>query len=184
MTSEALKTFDHSIQDALELLGHFDALNSNPPPPEIEVFKRAGIVMALAALETYFEDRLIEAADAITRSEKPRSHLSDFFRDSLESDLKFFHTPSTDRVRPIFSKYLGLDITQGWSWNNCDSPTARIELNKLAKLRGEIAHRSVRPISGEPQTSKHIVKREDLRKYIHFVQQIALTTDLYIDKEL
>lgn len=60
MTSKAFLTFDHAIQDAIELLDHFDALNQHPPPPEIEVLKRAGLVMALAALETYLEDLLVE----------------------------------------------------------------------------------------------------------------------------
>jgi hypothetical protein len=53
MTSKAFQTFEHAIQDAVDLLNHFDALNSQPPPPEAEVLKRAGLVMALAALESY-----------------------------------------------------------------------------------------------------------------------------------
>ena len=53
MTSRAFQTFEHAIQDADDLLNHFDALNKHPPPPEIEVLKRASLVMALAALETY-----------------------------------------------------------------------------------------------------------------------------------
>ena len=40
MTSKALQTFDHAIQDAVDLLSHFDSLNKKPPPPEIEVLKR------------------------------------------------------------------------------------------------------------------------------------------------
>ena len=66
MTSRALQTFEHAIQDADDLLNHFDALNKHPPPPEIEVLKRAILVMALAALETYLEDRIVVAADAIS----------------------------------------------------------------------------------------------------------------------
>lgn len=58
MPSRASQTFDHAIQDAIDLLAHFDALNTKPPPPQIEVLKRASLVLALAALETYFEDRL------------------------------------------------------------------------------------------------------------------------------
>lgn len=54
MPSKALQTFDHAIQDAVDLLAHFDALNKKPPPPEIEILKRASLVMALAALEAYF----------------------------------------------------------------------------------------------------------------------------------
>ena len=118
MTSNAFQAFSHAIQDAVDLLNHFDSLNKSPPPPEIEVLKRASLVMALAALETYFEDRLLEGAEMISSRPNSEPHLATFFKESLENDLKYFHTPSTDRVRPIFQRYLGLDVTEGWSWNN------------------------------------------------------------------
>lgn len=184
MTSKALQTFDHAIQDAIDLLNHFDALNTNPPPPQIEVLKRASLVLALAALETYLEDRLLEAAESISARPNSGSYLADFYKKSLESDLKVFHTPSTDRVRPIFKKYLGLDVTEGWTWNNCDSVMARKGLNQLAKKRGDIAHRSGRPLPGESHPSPHAVTRDDLRKHIHFVKQIARSTDEFLDKKL
>ncbi|ELQ8317046.1 hypothetical protein R2571_005937, partial [Pseudomonas aeruginosa] len=112
MTSQALQAFNHAIQDSTDLLKHFDALNTKPPPPDIEVLKRASLVMALAALETYFEDRVTEA---VASKCQPNSALSDFYRNSLEVDLKSFHSPSTDRVRQIFQKYLSIDISEAWS---------------------------------------------------------------------
>ena len=60
--SQASKDFDESIQDAQNLLNHFNTLNEHPPPPELEVLKRAGLVMAMTAWETYVEDRLREAS--------------------------------------------------------------------------------------------------------------------------
>lgn len=178
MPSKASLTFDHAIQDAVDLVNHFDRLNSQPPPPENEVLKRASLVMALAALETYFEDRLVEAVDAVAGSGE--SHLSTFMRDSLANDLKYFHTPSTDRVRPLFQKYLGLDITDGWRWNMMEPAAARTELNRLAKKRGDIAHRSGRPANGVP--AKHAVSRDDLRRHIHFIRQVVLATDAVLAK--
>lgn len=184
INSQAFQTFEHAIQDSVDLLNHFDALNTNPPPPEIEVLKRASLVMALTALETYFEDRLIEAVDKISSESAAKTHLVRFYKGSLERDLKVFHTPSTDRVRPIFIKYLGVDITDGWGWNNCEPAQARKELNQLAKKRGDIAHRSWRPRSGEAQPSGHAVKRDDLRKCIHFIKQLASSTDDYLREKL
>lgn len=181
MPSKALQTFDHVIQDAIDLLNHFDALNTNPPPPQIEVLKRASLVMALAALETYFEDRLVEASEALC-AKSSDIVLAKFLQESLANDLKFFHTPSTDRVRPIFLKYLGVDITECWAWNNVDPAGARLELNRLAKKRGDIAHRSWRPADGQPQPQRHAVTRDDLRKHIHFVRQLAQATDSYLAK--
>lgn len=172
MPSRASRTFDHAIQDAVDLVNHFDKLNTQPPPPENEVLKRASLVMALAALETYFEDRLVEAVDALCGGDSAQTR---FMRDSLVNDLKYFHTPSADRVRPLFQKYLGLDITDSWKWNMMEPSGARNELNKLAKKRGDIAHRSGRPATGVP--AKHAVSRDDLRRHIHFIRKLVVATD-------
>ncbi|ATE70760.1 HEPN domain-containing protein [Lysobacter capsici] len=178
MSSKASLTFDHAIQDAVDLINHFDKLNTQPPPPENEVLKRASLVMALAALETYFEDRLAEAVEVVAGSGE--GHLQLFIRASLDNDLKYFHTPNADRVRSLYQKYLGLDITDGWKWNNMEPKAARDELNRLAKKRGDIAHRSGRPINGNP--TKHAVSRDDLRRHIHFFRQLVLATDAALAK--
>ena len=182
MTSRAFQTFEHAIQDADDLLKHFDALNKQPPPPEIEVLKRASLVMALAALETYVEDKIVEAADAVSGLGSEENHLVKFYKSSLESDLKFFHTPSTDRVKAIFVKYLNIDVTEGLTWNNYDPTKARSELNKIAKKRGDVAHRSWRPVAGHP--TPHAVTREDLRKSIRFIKDLVKATDAFISEQL
>ena len=138
MSSKALQTFEHAIQDAIDLLAHFDSLNKKPPPPEIGVLKRASLIMALAALEVYFEDLLVESVTALCDKSSSNARLSEFFQTSLEKEIKTFHTPSTDRIRPIFAKYLGYDVTEAWSWNQYDPAKARSELNRLAK-KGEIS---------------------------------------------
>lgn len=178
MKSRALLSFEHAIQDATELLDHFDSLNKNPPPPEIEVLKRAGLVMALAALEIYFEDLLVESVEELCGHVGTSEHLKEFIRSSLENDLKMFHTPSSDRVRPIFVKYLGYDVSDAWVWNNIDPSKARLELNRLAKKRGDIAHRSGRPLPG--QAMQHAVTREAMRKHVHFIKELVRTTDAFV----
>lgn len=180
MKSKALEKFEHALQDSTDLLKHFDALNTKPPPPDIEVLKRASLVMALAALETYFEDRLLEAVNVICVKNNNEKILADFYQQSLETDLKYFHSPNTDRVRKIFLKYLGVDISEGWNWNNCDPTKAKAELNRLVKKRGDIAHRSLRPTFKESQPKQHAVTRDSLRKHIHFVTQLANATDGFL----
>lgn len=179
MSSEALQTFDHAIQDAVDLLNHFDSLNKQPPRPEAEVLKRASLVMALAALETYIEDRIKEMAGEVTGVGSEKSRLAAFYRASLDNDLKYFHMPSTDRIRILFEKYLGIDVTEGWVWNHYDSARARSELNKIARKRGDIAHRSWRPAPGQP--TPHAVTREDLRKHIRFIKDLVAATDSYLE---
>lgn len=182
MNSEALHSFEHAIQDAVDLLGHFDSLNKHPPPPEAEVLKRASLVMALAALETYVEDRIVEAADTVAGRDPAAGHLARFYRQSLETDLKYFHTPSTDRIRAIFLKFLAIDVTEGWAWNHYDPARARAELNRIAKKRGDIAHRSWRPRPGVP--TPHAVTRDDLRKHIRFLRDLVGATDAYLRVKL
>lgn len=60
--SKAKQAFHYSIKDAEELLEHFDSLNAKPPPANAEVLKRAGLVMALTAWETYVK-LLVEKTD-------------------------------------------------------------------------------------------------------------------------
>lgn len=182
MTSSAFETFQHAIQDAVDLFNLFDALNKNPPPPEAEVLKRASLVMALAALETYVEDRIVEAANAVSGVGSEQSPLVQFYRSSLQNDLKFFHTPSTDRIKAIFKKYLDVDITEAWVWNHFDPVRAKSELNKIAKKRGDIAHRSWRPVAGQP--TAHAVTRDDLRKHIRFIRDLVEATDNFLGELL
>ena len=47
------------MADAEELLAHCNSMG-HPLPQKAEVFKRAGLVMALTTWETYVEDRVLE----------------------------------------------------------------------------------------------------------------------------
>tara|TARA_R110002072_G_scaffold187924_4_gene344721 strand:+ start:1355 stop:1903 length:549 start_codon:yes stop_codon:yes gene_type:complete len=182
MASQAFEDFSHVIQDSVDLMHHFDTLNVLPPPSGIEVLKRASLVMALAALETYFEDRVSEAATAACANNHSEESLKRFYKNSLEQDLKSFHSPTVDRVRTIYTKYLNLDVTEGWSWNNCNNVEAKSRLNDLVKKRGDIAHRSLRPMPGLPVV--HAVTRDDLRKHIHFIKELVNATEVYLESKL
>ena len=182
MTSQAFENFTHAIQDSADLMMHFDALNKKPPPPEIEVLKRASLVMALAALESYFEDRVTEAVKLACEKSNAEDRLKVFYIQSLESDLKHFHSPTAERVKVVFLKFLDLDITGGWVWNNCSQEQAKAELNRLVKKRGDIAHRSLRPTRGQPVA--HAVTKDDMRKHINFIKELVKATDAYLEENL
>lgn len=91
--SRASDTFAQSILDAENLLKHFNTLNTKPPPPEIEVLKRAGLIMALTAWETYVEDRVLESA-----AERLRSLTSELNSTAVRGFIA--HRPSECSVRP------------------------------------------------------------------------------------
>jgi hypothetical protein len=88
--SKSRQTFDASIKDAEELLAHCDSLG-HPLPQKAEVFKRAGLVMALTAWETYVEDRVLEGVKH--RLSVDATHAEKFMLAKLDEELKRFNTP-------------------------------------------------------------------------------------------
>ena len=180
--SRAYQTFEDSIKDAEELLNLFNEINSQPPPPRAEVLKRAGLVMALTAWETYVEDRLEEAVSKNLVYLKG-CYVGNFVRKKLDQDLKQFHNPTSDKCKRIFQEYLGFDdVTKGWKWSNFKPEDARKTLNEWISKRGEAVHRSKPATSGPP--APHLVKKEELEKLIRFIKDLVQASDKYIDSML
>jgi hypothetical protein len=172
--SRASDTFAQSILDAENLLKHFNALNTKPPPPEIEVLKRAGLIMAMTAWETYVEDRVQEAAAERLRG-LADSSIAAFMQSKLEDEIKRLHNPTSDKVIQIFRDYAGIDLASKWCWNNHDQKAVRERLNGYIKLRGDVVHRSRTIIPGPP--AAHPVTKEDLARAIRFLNDLVQTTE-------
>ena len=179
--SEAKISFEYGIQDAEDLLGHFDAINKKPPPERAEVLKRAGLVMALTAWETYVEDRVSEGLNK-KLSIVAGSYAGNFIQKRLQRDLKQFHNPTAEKTKHLFSEYLGVDVTQGWQWANTDSARARKLLNQWISKRGDAVHRSKPVNNGSPVP--HLIKRDELAKAIRFIKELVKATDAYLDANL
>ncbi|MBO8086100.1 hypothetical protein L0E83_10035 [Marichromatium gracile] len=179
--SEAKISFEYGIKDAEDLLAHFDSANTNPPPDNAEVLKRASLVMALTAWETYVEDRVSEAL-AKKLSIVSGSYAGNFIENRLKQDLKQFHNPNSDKTRKIFLDYLDVDVTQGWTWANTDPARAKKLLNQWISKRGDAVHRSKAISNGPPLP--HLIKREDLAKAIRFIKDLVNATETYLEKNL
>ena len=174
LISKAKETFDQAILDAENLLGHFNALNTKPPPPELEVLKRAGLVMAMTAWETYVEDRLLEACQKRLEGLKD-SAIASFVEKKPLEEIKRLHNPSSDKTIQLFREYTGVDLDGRWTMNPLDSKAVQKRLDKYLKLRGDVVHRS-RPVSnGDPLP--HPVKKEDLSKAISFLRRLVEATE-------
>ena len=172
--SRASDNFAQSILDAENLLKHFNALNTKPPPPELEVLKRAGLIMAMTAWETYVEDRVLEATTARLRGLTDVS-IAALVQSKLDDEIKRLHNPTSDKAIQLFRDYAGVDLTDKWFWNNYDAKTVRERLNQYLKLRGDVVHRS-RPIAqGSPNA--HPVTKEDLEKAIRFLKDVVQATE-------
>lgn len=178
--SKALVSFESSIRDAEDLLAHFDAM-SKPPPPNAEVLKRAGLVMALTAWETYVEDRVREDVTRRLRAVSG-SYVGKFVLARLEEELKRFHNPTADKTKKLFHDFLEVDVVAKWDWPNCDPAKAKKTLDDLISKRGDAVHRSKSQASGT-QTAPHLVKREELEKAIRFLKSLAEATDKALFEE-
>jgi HEPN superfamily RiboL-PSP-like protein len=171
--SRAAATFDSSIEDATTLLGHFDNVHK-ASPENAEVLKRAGLVMALTAWETYVEDRVVEAVQSRLRVLEGSS-VGKFVAGKLEEELKRFHNPTAEKTRRLFLDYLDIDVSSGWKWLNFDPASARKTLDELISKRGDAVHRAKSVNGGAP--GPHLVKREDLEKAIRFLKGLVAATD-------
>jgi hypothetical protein len=177
--SRAADAFADSIKDAEELLQHFDSINSKPPPPNAEVLKRAGIIMALTAWETYVEDRAAEALAERVHGLNG-SPFADLVNKKFREDLKKLNNPNSTKTCNLFSDYLGLDVSAHWAWSNMDVRAVKQRLDELLAKRGTAVHRS-RPTLVEGNNG-HLVKREELEKGIRFLRTLVEKTELAFKK--
>jgi hypothetical protein len=171
--SRSSACFSSSIEDATTLLGHFDALHKQQPD-SAEVLKRAGLVMALTAWETYVEDRVQEAVQARAKVVNG-SPVGKFVTKRLSEELKRFHNPDSEKTRRLFLDYLEIDICTSWKWLNYDPAAAKKTLDDLIAKRGEAVHRSKAVAIGSP--AAHLVKRDDLDKAIRFLKGLVEATE-------
>jgi hypothetical protein len=172
--SKAKIAFENSIKDAEDLLAHFDAL-AKPPPENSEVLKRAGLVMALTAWETYVEDCVLEEVTARLRVVNG-SYVGKFVLRRLEEELRRFHNPTSEKARKLFNDFLEVDVTAAWEWQHFDSAKAKKTLDELISKRGDAVHRS-KPSTTGASPAPHLIKREDLEKSIRFLKSLVDATD-------
>jgi hypothetical protein len=172
--SDAAKAFERSITDAQELLERFDEENSQSSARNAETLKRAGMVMAMGAWETYVKDRIKEEFEVYLKPVEG-SIVGRFVQKKLKDDLKRFYNPNAERTKHIFNDYFEIDITQGWIWNNYDILQAKKTLDSIVGKRGNAAHQA--NTSPKPDCSRHIVKRDELDKAIRFLKGLVEATD-------
>lgn len=172
--SQAAITFAEAIQDAENLLAHFNTLNTQPPPPQIEVLKRAGLVMAMTAWETYVEDRVQEASNA-RLSAVADSSLGQFVKAHLDKEIRQLHNPTAERTLQLFRDYAGVDLTAHWQWNQVNAILAKQKLNQYLGLRGDVVHRS--RVKSKGPTPAHPVTKDELQKAIRFLKELVQATE-------
>ncbi|WP_197491477.1 HEPN domain-containing protein [Methylomonas methanica] len=172
--TKAFDAFERAIRDAEQLLARYDAEKSASNGHNGEVLKRAGLVMALAAWETYVKDRIHSEIDTWLQA-VDGSPIGKFVRRRLEEDLKRFFNPNSERTRRIFIEYFDTDITKDWVWDNYDSSTSKKALDALIAKRGDAAHKA--NTAAHSSAEPHKVKREELEKGIRFLKGLVAATE-------
>ncbi|MDO6693839.1 HEPN domain-containing protein [Aliiglaciecola sp. 3_MG-2023] len=169
--SRAGMSFKVAIQDAEQLLSRFDNEKNTATNVNSEALKRAGLVIAMAAWETYVKDRFREEIDSWLASVNG-SLLGNFVLRKVDEDLKRFFNPNVDKTKQLFKSYFEIDITSGWCWDNYQVSQAKTALNALISKRGDAAH-----IATTSPNQLHTVKRDELDKAIRFLKGLVKATE-------
>jgi len=170
--SESLQNFKFAINDAKELVSCYDAMNKSSCDAAPDVLKRATLILALTAWETYVEDRATELFNVKFGALKG-CHVGNFMDEQFSLRLKTFNNPDSVKTKKIFLEFFGIDVTEKWIWNNYQHPDqVRSTLNKWIKRRGEAVHRAQ-----VDSTKPHIAKRDELEKCLRFFSELAVATD-------
>ncbi len=174
--TQSLGTFYQALSEAKELLSCYDTLNSHEEIVPPDALKKASLIMALTAWETYIEDVVTELFD-IKFSLVKGSTLGNFAEKKLKERLKQFHNPDSSKTKQLFEEFFDVDITESWGWNNVLPKDARVQLNRWISIRGEAVHRVVVDIT-QPQ----VIRKDELVKCIRFIEELAKATDTAVDK--
>lgn len=171
----AKQKFHSSINDAAELLTYFDIIFTQQRRAENEVLKRASLIMACTAWETYVEDRVEEMVHR-RLGEGNESFQNKFVVRHLALGLKQFHNPNSEKACKLFHDFLGIaDVSVMWIWNHYDRERARGDLDALLAKRGEAVHRSREPSSRDALPD--LVTKGDMEKHIRFLKDLVDATD-------
>jgi len=176
--SKALETFNCAISDSELLLQHYATLNSQGTDVlQLEVLKRATLIMTLTAWETYVEDRCKEEVASRMTALKG-SQIANYVQKNLDETLRKFNTPNSQNTKHLYKDFVGVDVTEFWVWPGMEiADDARAKLNLWIKKRGDAVHRSI-----IDKQAQHLVKLEDLKKCLNFFKKLVEVTDTGLEK--
>ena len=154
---------------------------------EQDAIHRAGVVMTVAAWETYAEKVLLEAFAALVASGAGgpnwARHILALKSIEVKEAAADFHTPNGENVQRMFKRALEFDPIPSWNWNaphrNWNPEEMKTRLNAWVKIRHSVAHGGELPtnIQWIKHPATHIPRlnltllRECKRFFEHVVDQ-------------
>lgn len=133
---------DQLLQDARELDTIHTQLRTGLPGRQygLASLNRAAVVISVSAWESYVEELMREALQALRPAAHPLGNwpaLSAF----ILGELGRFNTPNAQNVANVINRCLGLaDVRNSWGWRNCTQAQAEALLDEALTHRHEIAH--------------------------------------------
>lgn len=193
--SNALTGFANLIAWVDQLANIHSKLGQNPGRRHNqEALYRAGVVMTMAAWESYVEDLLIEGFTAISPPTGAASGALSTWKlaqISAISAAKKFNTPNAKNVTELFQQHLGIDVASSWavtaSKKTYTSSDSQTRLNNWLDIRHKIAHGGALPTNlawiksptGTPRLTLALMN--DAR---HFTHELAKATDSHVSSQL
>lgn len=164
---------------------------------EQDALHKAGVVITVAAWQSYVEKVLAEALDVIAAdlqrpaAATPRWAMHAFLmrRAGLRTDIKKFNTPNDQNVRELFRNALDFDPWPSWEWHSgprqWTSLVTRERTNAWVRVRHSVAHGFdlpgdvpwLRNDQGQPRLTLGLLK--ECRK--HFAFLVARTDRAFSD---
>lgn len=160
-----------------------------------DALHRAGVVISIAAWESYVEAVLKEAIEAIrpaAGSPLPAILVHRIAERDANKKVSEFNTPNAENVRRLFQEHLDFDPWPHWIWvagtrRNWNSDFMRTRLNEWLKIRHCVAHGAPFPTTIAMLRNSHggySIRLEHLQDCRDFVRQLATVTDAALANHL
>jgi hypothetical protein len=173
--SRAKDAFDLGMGDAEVLMARLNDKDAKLTQEHGEVHKRATLLLACAAWETYVEERVTESLAAKIDA-GGTSDFTEFVKKRLEEELKSFNNPNAEKTRKLFRDFLAMkDVTHFWRLSGYTPDQARQRLDTLVKKRGHAAHHTRPAKQGTP--APHLITKPELEKGLSFLKMLVEATE-------
>lgn len=205
MPSKSLQAFQTLLGKVDQLISIHGQLQSGPGRRHgQDAIHRAGVVLVVAAWESYVEQVLIESFAAIeadaglgvgasTAIPVPAwaRHAIGLRKVEVTKSAKRFHTPDAAGVRDLMLESLGFNPLSHWHWRNgprqWDEDEVRKRLNAWVTVRHTVAHGAPLPTDvewikdsqGRPRL--HLPLLKECRKcFAHVAQQTDSALETFL----
>ena len=175
--SKALDFFCNGFSDAESILTIYDCHNQNSNQikefypdgmPNIDVLKRACVIMAFTAFESFFENLITEINN---------KQIYDFSNEKRNKMLERFHNPTSKNIVELYKSWFGIEnCLKTICFDGRNAEDICDQLDEYLKIRGQIVH-----VQKIDSSKEDVAKKENVIKILNFLKKFAESFDCFID---